>query len=105
MPAHIGVSRIGARCSAGSEEVAHTLAYDGTVVGDSMSGNPMAAKRWGIITQPTLVLDGGQTAWTSTGADALAAALPRAQRRTLAGQEHGVAPAAIGPALAEFFNS
>jgi pimeloyl-ACP methyl ester carboxylesterase len=88
---------------AGMEAVAHTLAYDGAVVGDSMSGTPAAADRWRTVTVPTLVLDGGQTPWMSTGADALAKALPRGQRRTLTGQEHGVAARAIAPILTEFF--
>ena len=91
---------------AGMEAVAHTLAYDGAVVGDSMAGTPTAAtERWRAVTVPALVLDGGQTSWMSTGADALAKALPRGQRRTLAGQEHGVAAEAIAPILTEFFTN
>ncbi len=87
----------------GMASVAHTLAYDGAVVGDSMAGTPAAAERWQSVTVPTLVLDGAQTAWMSTGADALAKALPGGERRTLAGQEHGVAAEAIAPVLTEFF--
>ena len=37
------------------------------------------------------------------GADELASILPRAQRRTLEGQDHGPADAALVPALKEFF--
>jgi pimeloyl-ACP methyl ester carboxylesterase len=88
---------------AGMEAVAHTLAYDGTVVGNSMSGTPVAVQRWRTVTVPTLVLDGGQVPWMSTGADALAKALPHALRQTVAGQEHGVAPEPIAPILIEFF--
>lgn len=90
---------------AGMEAVAHTLAYDGTIVGNSMSGNLPAAERWASVQVPTLVLDGGQTPWMSTGADALAKALPHAQRHALAGQEHGVAAEAVAPVLIEFFAS
>jgi pimeloyl-ACP methyl ester carboxylesterase len=90
---------------AGMEAVAHTLAYDGTVVDDSMSGTPAAAQRWQSVTVPTLVLDGGQTPWMNAGADALAKALPHALRQTLVGQEHGVAPGPIAPILIEFFAS
>jgi pimeloyl-ACP methyl ester carboxylesterase len=90
---------------AGMEAVAHTLAYDGTVVGDSMSGTPAAVQRWQSITVPILVLDGGQTPWMTAGADALAKALPHALRQTVVGQEHGVAPGAIAPILAKFFTS
>jgi hypothetical protein len=37
------------------------------------------------------------------GADELARILPKAQRRTLEGQDHGPADAALVPALKEFF--
>jgi pimeloyl-ACP methyl ester carboxylesterase len=81
--------------------VAHTLAYDGAVVADSMSG--ALPGRWAGVTAPTLVLDGGQTPWMTTGADSLAKILPSATRRTLDGQGHDVAPEILAPALLEFF--
>jgi pimeloyl-ACP methyl ester carboxylesterase len=55
------------------------------------------------IKVPTLVIDGGQSTWLSASADAVASAIPNAQRRTLAGQQHNVDPTAIAPALIEFF--
>ncbi len=85
------------------EAVAHTLAYDGTIVRDDMRGNPVSAERWASVTVPTLVIDGGTTPWLSDGARALADALPDAQRLTLEGQPHNVVPEAIAPALEEFF--
>jgi pimeloyl-ACP methyl ester carboxylesterase len=85
------------------EQVAHTLAYDGTIVRDDMAGNPVSAERWVSLTVPSLVIDGGTTLWLSDGARALADALPDARRRTLEGQPHNVAPEAIAPALEEFF--
>jgi pimeloyl-ACP methyl ester carboxylesterase len=89
----------------GFEAVAHTLAYDGAVVGDSMSGEPLDPDRFAGMVTPTLVLDGGQTPWMSSGADALASALPNARRKTLAGQGHDVAPDVLAPALLEFLSS
>jgi hypothetical protein len=47
---------------------------------------------------------GGQTPWLGAAAEAVAAALPDAQRRTLEGQPHDVDAAALAPALIEFFN-
>ena len=41
--------------------------------------------------------------WLSNAADAVAAALPNAQRRTLAGQPHNVDAGALAPTLVEFF--
>ena len=51
----------------------------------------------------TVVLDGGTTPWLTTAADTIAAVLPNAHRRTLAGQQHNVEPDAIAPALADHF--
>ncbi len=40
------------------EATAHTLAYDITVMGDTMSSNPAALQKWAGVTIPTLVMDG-----------------------------------------------
>jgi pimeloyl-ACP methyl ester carboxylesterase len=85
------------------EALAHTLAYDGRVVGNNMSGSEVSRARWASVTIPTVVIDGGQTPGLAQGADAIAAALPDARRRTLTGQTHDVAADAIAPALREFF--
>ncbi|HLO17095.1 MAG TPA: alpha/beta hydrolase [Anaerolineales bacterium] len=65
----------------------------------------MPTERLRTVTVPTLVLDGGETPWLSNTAQAVADTLPNAQRRTLKGQPHNVAPEAIAPALVEFFSS
>jgi pimeloyl-ACP methyl ester carboxylesterase len=80
------------------EAVAHTLVYDATMMGNFSI--PAAAASADV---PTVVLDGGTTPWLTGAADAVAAALPDARRRTLAGQQHNVEPDAIAPALAEHF--
>jgi pimeloyl-ACP methyl ester carboxylesterase len=86
------------------EKVAHTIAYDGIIMGDTMSGKALPAGRWAANTAPTLVMCGGNSeAFFHNGARALAADLPKAQYRVLEGQDHAVAPEALAPALAEFF--
>jgi pimeloyl-ACP methyl ester carboxylesterase len=86
------------------EKLAHTLPYDGTIMGDTMSGKPLPAKKWASATSPTLVMDGGESAtWMRNGAQSLAKILPNAKHRTLEGQNHGVAPEALAPVLEEFF--
>jgi pimeloyl-ACP methyl ester carboxylesterase len=86
------------------EAVAHTLAYDGTVMGDLMSGKPLPPGSFAGVTIPTLVLAGGNSEpFMHTGADALAAALPDAHRRTLQDQDHAVDGAVLAPVLTEFF--
>ena len=81
---------------AGMEAVAHTIAYDGTVVGDTMSGKPLPTGLWAAAAMPTLVITGGR---------ALVAALPAARHATLAGQDHNVSPDVLAPVLVDFFTA
>lgn len=84
--------------------VAHTLAYDGQIMGDTMRGQPLATARWSGATMPALVLTGGNSAaFFHTGARALVAGLPNARHELLPGQDHAVAPAALAPVLRAFF--
>jgi pimeloyl-ACP methyl ester carboxylesterase len=85
---------------AATEALAHTLPYDATIMGDYS----LPTERAKAVTIPTIVLDGGASfGFMGPTADALAAALPHGQRRTLAGQEHNIDPTVLGPALKEFF--
>lgn len=84
--------------------VAHTLAYDGAIIGDTMSGRPLRTERWASAAAPTLVMGGGLSPdFFHAAAKALVAGLPHAQHRVLEGQSHGVAPEALAPVLEEFF--
>ena len=86
------------------EGVAHTIAYDGRIMGETMSGKPLPARRWASVTMPTLVIDGGASdAFMHSGADALGELLPNAERRTLPGQTHAVSAEALAPVIQEFF--
>jgi len=86
------------------EAIAHTLAYDGIIMGPNMSGNPLRGDHWKTAAMPTLVIAGGASeTFMHTGADALAALLPNAQRQTLEGQDHAVSPVALAPVLEAFF--
>lgn len=85
---------------AATEALAHTLPYDATIMGDYSLPTETAA----AVTIPTIVLDGGASfGFMGPTADALAKAIPRGQRRTLAGQEHNIDPSVLGPVLKEFF--
>jgi pimeloyl-ACP methyl ester carboxylesterase len=86
------------------EAVAHTLAYDGAIMGDTISGSPLPIRKWATVLVPTLVMDGGKSpAYMHHGAQALADILPNAQHRRFPGQDHGVAEEVLVPALVEFF--
>jgi len=89
------------------ESVAHTLPYDAACLGH---GHP-PTDRLARIPQPTLVATGDADrlpdapAWVRAlgpAADAIAAAIPHAERQTFAGQSHVADPGAVAPALVHF---
>jgi hypothetical protein len=91
-------------------ELAPTLAHDAACLGDG----PPPAERLGTVLQPTLVLTGpgGEEAaqelaadFMGASADAVADAMPAAERRRLAQGGHMVDPAVLGPVLATWFAS
>lgn len=87
---------------AAQEALAHTLAYDATIMGDYT----MPTDRLGQITVPTLVVDGGESwEWMRITQRALVEAIPGATYRTLEGQWHDVNASVLAPVLAEFFDS
>jgi hypothetical protein len=91
---------------AGLEAIAHTIAYDGMIMGDAMNGSTTPLKRWASATVPTLVVDGSASPqWMHNGSDAIAEVLPEALRRTLEGQTHAVDPAVLAPVVEDFFSS
>jgi pimeloyl-ACP methyl ester carboxylesterase len=82
--------------------LAHTLAYDATIMGDYSLPTERAAS----VKVPTLVLDGGASFdWMHETQRALAETIPNATYRTLEGQTHDVNPTVLGPALVEFFTA
>ena len=86
--------------------IAHTLPYDLSIVVPYGSGKPLPATLGASIKAPTLVMDGGKSpAWMRHSMQALAQTLPKANYRTLAGQNHMVKAEALVPVLVEFFTA
>lgn len=81
------------------ERIAHTLAYDADVLGTRQP--PL--DRFVRIHQPVLVATGGGIPPFEAAADALAEAIPGAQRKLLNGQGHVVDPAVMAAELKTFF--
>ena len=80
--------------------LAHTLAYDATIMGD----HSLPVERAAAVTAPTLVLAGEASfPFMRETARALANIIPDGQHRILEGQEHNVDPAVLAPVLVEFF--
>ena len=85
--------------------VAPTLVYDHKASHD-IETDPDWRSRWATVTVPTVVYSGDQTfPGLPEAADAVAAALPNAQRHVLPGQDHGPTPEAIVPELVRFLRS
>ena len=85
---------------AAQEALAHTLAYDATIMGDYS----LPTDRIGSVDVPTLVIAGGaDMPWMRDTARALADALPNGSVTLLDGQGHDVDPAVLAPVLVEFF--
>jgi pimeloyl-ACP methyl ester carboxylesterase len=88
------------------EAVAHTISYDGTIMGDTMRGDPSTLKKWAAVSVPTLVMVGGAShPFFHNGTQALVDILPNARYQTLPGQDHGPADDVLAPALEAFFLS
>ena len=83
---------------------AHTLVYVSTMMGDTMSGNPLSIRKWASVTIPTLVMHGGKSPdWLQHGAQALVDILPNAQHHRFPDQDHYIALEVLFPVLVEFF--
>jgi pimeloyl-ACP methyl ester carboxylesterase len=83
----------------GLETLAPTLAYDAALYG------PPPVDRLASITQPTLVVTGETADFFEHAADAVAAALPNAERVVLKGQGHVADPRAVGEVLGPFLGA
>ena len=82
------------------EDVAHTLVYESTILGDM----PTLAERMGAIPVSTLVISGGEVQPRMLhAAQAVADALPNADYHSLSGQTHDIIPEVLAPVLEEFF--
>ncbi len=85
--------------------VAPTLVYDHAATHE-INVDPDWRGRWAAVTVPAIVCSGDQTfPGMPEAADAVAAALPNASRRTLPGQGHRSAPEAMVQVLLEFLRS
>src|SRR5215472_16182731 len=85
------------------EAVANTIAYDGRIMGTTMSGAPLPTDRWASLRLPTLIMYGnGTEPWLITAARALADLLPTASLQAVEGAQHSVAANVLAPALRQF---
>ena len=87
------------------QSIGPTIAYDGQVMFNAYYTAGKFPARWQKATMPVLVLNGDASfPFMPAAADAVAAELPNATRKTLAGQDHGPKPHVMAPVLREFLH-
>lgn len=85
------------------EAVAHTIAYDGRIMGTTMSGTPPPRDRWASINVPVLVMHGIDTMpWLVSGARAAADQLRTATLQPVPGEQHSTTADVLASALRQF---
>jgi pimeloyl-ACP methyl ester carboxylesterase len=88
------------------EAVAPTIAYDGRIMGTTMSGAPLPRDRWAAVDVPTLVMHGtGTFPFIVAAAQALAELLPTATLRPVEGEQHTASAEVLAAALRDFANA
>lgn len=87
--------------------LAPTVLHDFALLGDTQRGGPMPAElaqALAAIRVPTVVMAGSKSpAWMHHAMKTVAAGIPGATTRVIAGQDHNAAAKAIAPALLEVF--
>ena len=85
------------------QSIGPTIAYDGRFMFGGYYSEGKFPARWKKATLPVLVLNGDASfPFMPMAADAVAAQLSNASRKTLAGQDHGPKPEMMAPVLREF---
>jgi pimeloyl-ACP methyl ester carboxylesterase len=85
------------------QSIGPTIAYDGRFMFDAYYTAHEFPARWAKARLPVLVVNGDASfPFMPAAADAVAATLPNAIRKTLAGQDHGPKPEVFAPVVAEF---
>ena len=88
------------------QSIGPTIAYDGQIMFNAYYTAGKFPARWKNATMPVLVLNGDSSfPFMPAAADAVAAELPNASRRTLAGQDHGPKPDVMAPVLRAFLGT
>lgn len=88
------------------QSVGPTIAYDGHFMFDAYYTEGRFPDRWRKATMPVLVVDGDASfPFMAAAAEAVAAELPKASRKTLAGQDHGPKPDVFAPVIRDFLGS
>jgi pimeloyl-ACP methyl ester carboxylesterase len=87
--------------------VAHTLAYDFALLGDTQSGGPLPGElreKLASIQVPTLAMAGGKSPnWMHHASKTVASTVQHGEFRVIPGQDHNLGAKALLPVLLEYF--
>lgn len=87
-------------------QIGHTIAYDGHIMGGTMSGNPNELDAFTNVEVPALVMCGAASEeWLHEAAIQLVQRLPSGTIQVLPGQTHQVDPAVLAQAVGSYFTS
>ncbi|MGN7941156.1 alpha/beta fold hydrolase [Virgibacillus sp. 6R] len=90
------------------ENLAHTLAYDGMIMGETQLGNPLPTDRWDVNIPVTIIIGENSEPYFHKAAKSLVELLPLAKYEKLMGQDHSavmMAPDKLAHAVVEFSKS
>ena len=83
--------------------VAHTLAYDMSIVVPLQQARPLPAGYYDAVRPETLMIAGGKSPeWMRNAQAAVAEAVPRGRAETLPGQSHMIRAKAVAPVVRSF---
>ncbi|WP_382921352.1 alpha/beta fold hydrolase [Streptomyces sp. NPDC057062] len=88
------------------EEMAHTLAYDGMIMGETQSGRPLPVDRWEVNVPTSIVVGENSESYFHDAAKSLVELLPLAKYQTLSGQDHSavmMAPEVLAKEMVNFY--
>jgi pimeloyl-ACP methyl ester carboxylesterase len=85
------------------EALAPTIAYDGRIMGSTMSGSSLPGDRWAAVTVPVLFMHGNDTMpFLISAAQAAATHLPTATLQAVPGEQHSAAADVLAPEIRQF---
>lgn len=88
------------------EGMAHTLAYDGMIMGETQSGKPLPGDRWKVNIPTAIMVGENSEHYFHAAAKSLVELLPLAKYQTLSGQDHSavvMAPNVLSNEMVNFY--
>ncbi|WP_367643905.1 alpha/beta fold hydrolase [Bacillus sp. THAF10] len=88
------------------ENIAHTLVYDGLIMGETQSGKPLPINKWEVKVPTAVMVGENSESYFHAASKSLVELLPQAKYFTLLGQDHSAvmfAPDLLAKEMTSFF--